>query len=432
TYSLASLANVENLTLTGTDNIDGSGNSLANVITGNAGNNKLTGGAGDDRLIGGAGDDTLDGGDGKDVLTGGDGNDVLTGDQYDVLIGGTGDDTYLIQNADVFGYLNDSIIVEQAGQGIDTIVVSTVTASLAPFANIENLTLTGSRGDGTGNDLNNVITGNDGDNVLDGGAGDDTLIGGKGDDTYVLDSTGDKIVELAGQGRNDTVKYGLGDIDLTTARFANIENAVLTGHGAFNLTGTADNNHLTGNDAANILTGGAGDDFLDGGAGNDVMNGGDGVDTYYVDSVDDVIIDSSGNYDTVISGNISLDLSTMWNNQIEEGALRGTANLNLTGNAANNQLSGNEGANIITGNGGNDMIGAAGGDDTVYGNDGNDWIDGGNGNDTLIGGAGDDTLSGGLGKDTFVYNDLSDAGTGKDVITDFTHGDDAIQLTNLL
>ena len=43
TYTLG--ANVENLTLTGSGDINGTGNGLANVITGNAGNNTLDGGA---------------------------------------------------------------------------------------------------------------------------------------------------------------------------------------------------------------------------------------------------------------------------------------------------------------------------------------------------------------------------------------------------
>ncbi|RIJ10348.1 calcium-binding protein, partial [Pseudomonas sp. 91RF] len=50
-------ANVENLTLTGTANIDGIGNSLNNVLIGNDGNNQLNGGAGLDTMIGGKGDD---------------------------------------------------------------------------------------------------------------------------------------------------------------------------------------------------------------------------------------------------------------------------------------------------------------------------------------------------------------------------------------
>jgi Ca2+-binding RTX toxin-like protein len=67
--------NVENLTLTGTSNINGTGNALANVITGNSGRNVLTGLAGDDRLFGGAGNDKLIGGADSDTLTGGLGAD---------------------------------------------------------------------------------------------------------------------------------------------------------------------------------------------------------------------------------------------------------------------------------------------------------------------------------------------------------------------
>ncbi|MBO8206673.1 hypothetical protein HA149_06305, partial [Prochlorococcus marinus XMU1406] len=50
--------NVENLTLTGSGNIDGTGNTLDNTLTGNSGNNTLDGSSGDDTLVGGAGNDT--------------------------------------------------------------------------------------------------------------------------------------------------------------------------------------------------------------------------------------------------------------------------------------------------------------------------------------------------------------------------------------
>jgi Ca2+-binding RTX toxin-like protein len=54
-YTLGS--NLENLTLTGTGAINGTGNTLNNKITGNSANNILNGGAGNDTLTGGAGSD---------------------------------------------------------------------------------------------------------------------------------------------------------------------------------------------------------------------------------------------------------------------------------------------------------------------------------------------------------------------------------------
>ena len=69
-------ANVENLTLTGSSVINGTGNGLHNVIVGNSAANQLDGGAGDDTLSGGAGNDTLNGGTGADILTGGAGSDI--------------------------------------------------------------------------------------------------------------------------------------------------------------------------------------------------------------------------------------------------------------------------------------------------------------------------------------------------------------------
>jgi len=75
TYTLGN--NVENLTLTGTTAINGTGNGLNNSLTGNSANNLLTGAAGDDTLNGDSGLDTLIGGTGADSLTGGGGADTF-------------------------------------------------------------------------------------------------------------------------------------------------------------------------------------------------------------------------------------------------------------------------------------------------------------------------------------------------------------------
>src|SRR5690606_25974480 len=69
-YSLASAANVENLTLLGGQSSSARGNGLANIITGNDGSNLIDGGGGGDVLTGGGGRDTfaLRQGDGSDVI----------------------------------------------------------------------------------------------------------------------------------------------------------------------------------------------------------------------------------------------------------------------------------------------------------------------------------------------------------------------------
>ena len=75
TYRASS--NVENLSLIGSGNINGTGNSSANIIRGNSGANRLNGGAGNDRLVGGNGIDRLAGGVGNDTIIGGGGNDIF-------------------------------------------------------------------------------------------------------------------------------------------------------------------------------------------------------------------------------------------------------------------------------------------------------------------------------------------------------------------
>ena len=107
-YSLG--ANVERLTLTNTGNINGTGNSLANLISGNAGNNALFGLEGNDTINGGLGNDTIFSGLGNDQLTGGSGNDrfafnTLGATHYDTITDFIKGTDKIVLDDDFFGRL---------------------------------------------------------------------------------------------------------------------------------------------------------------------------------------------------------------------------------------------------------------------------------------------------------------------------------------
>lgn len=302
--------NLEDLTLTGSSGISGTGNALDNRIDGNAANNSLYGKGGDDRLNGGLGKDTL--------------------------IGGTGDDRYYVDST-------TDTITEDFNQGSDTIY-STVNYTLGK--NLENLTLTGSSAtDGIGNALGNSIEGNDANNYLDGGNGNDylsdyeyydsdtlvggagndymysisnatleggagndsltsaggenSLIGGTGNDTYIVEKTTDTIVESL-NGGVDTVKSSVSytlDDNLENLTITSASNSISAYGNALDniinidigdpdvssyLFGDAGNDHLSGGGGAKTLDGGTGKDTLESAFSNDTLTGGAGGDIFSI------------------------------------------------------------------------------------------------------------------------------------------------------
>ena len=183
TYTLAS--GLERLSLTGTEDINGTGNMLANRLDGNAGANILDDGdlnfsflGGEtDALYGGAGDDTLIGGGGADRLDGGLGADSMSG--------GIDDDTYVVDDA-------GDVVVEAADAGQDRVLAS---VSHTLTLNVERLSLAGLADlDGTGNAQANRLDGNAGANRLDGGEGNDTLFGLGGQDILIGGDGADVLV----------------------------------------------------------------------------------------------------------------------------------------------------------------------------------------------------------------------------------------------
>jgi hypothetical protein len=172
-YSTASTGVVANLASPGANTGDAAGDTYLSI-------EGLIGSAFGDTLTGNSSDNTLKGGGGSDVLEGGFGADTM--------IGGAGDDIYLVNSA------NDDVL-EQPGEGNDT-VKSTVTLVLA--ADVENLILTGASAiNGTGNELDNVMTGNAQQNTIMGSAGNDTLAGGGGND-FLVGGTGDDTAVFSG------------------------------------------------------------------------------------------------------------------------------------------------------------------------------------------------------------------------------------------
>lgn len=394
------------------------GTEQGDYLNGDASNNLMYGYGGNDTLNGAEGADTLDGGAGVDQL-----------------LGGSGDDTYMLDDA-------GDTVQEYSGEGTD-LVIAAVSYSLP--ADVENLALTGSALNGTGNAGVNSMTGNANNNVLNGGAGADTMAGGLGNDTYVVDNVADVVTEQPGEGL-DTVQAA---VSFTLP--SQIENLTLTGS-ALNATGNALANILTGNGSANTLNGREGADSMVGGAGND---------TYIVDQSDDAITETSSAGTDSVQSTSSYVLPL----NVENLTLTGAADSDATGNAAVNSLTGNAGANRLDGGAGGDTMAGGNGDDiyvvdstadifkenlnegsdTVLasvsvtlaanvekmvltgtassgtGNSGNNVLIGnGNGN-TLDGGLGNDTMTGGGGDDIYVLDNVNDqvvevAGEGIDTV----------------
>jgi Ca2+-binding RTX toxin-like protein len=128
---------VENLTLLGTDSLDGTGGALDNVITGNTGDNTLKGGAGNDQLDGGGGADELRGEGGRDTLLGGSQSDLLVGGSGgDSLTGGSEGDRFIFSAVQQSGPAADTRdIITDFQDGLDRIDLSGIDANVTVGGN---------------------------------------------------------------------------------------------------------------------------------------------------------------------------------------------------------------------------------------------------------------------------------------------------------
>jgi len=379
TVSYSITANVENLALDGTANINAIGNNLDNYVVGNYGNNTLIGGDGNDYLVpngpgGGsdAGNDRLDGGNGDDVLVDFQGNNVL--------LGGAGEDNL------------------QAGNGNDILDGGADNDRLSDWAG--NNTLSGGTGDdelnaGWGNDVldggagNDYLNAGDGSNILNGGAGNDYLEAGNGND--VLDGgAGNDVVIDWGEGWGSSVLRG-GD-----------------GHDLLIAEGYGDRS------VGNVLDGGAGNDILvdnassmfngaeDGTAPKaETLIGGQGDDEYYLrvaDGLDKVVIIETGlpgsGIDTVHLGGTILPTADISPSDADYSELSYAttygAQFTLAANVDNVDASEADVQTYLVGNATNNLMIGSTETDVLIGLGGNDTLDGRDGADNLIGGTGND------------------------------------------
>lgn len=252
--------NLENLILTGTSAIKGTGNTLGNTIRGNAAANILDGKGGSD-----------------------------------LLIGGLGNDIYHVDAA-------TDRVIEAAGGGTDTVYASAGYALrsgqeievLRANAGTTGLTL-------TGNEFDNKIVGGAGNDTLNGKTGVDALFGGLGNDTYYVDTAGDLITEAKGAG----IDKVLASVSYTLKAGQEIE-TLKANAGTSGLT-------LTGNEGANTILGGKGADILVGGLGRDVLTGGTGADTFVFKTVKDSVIGTATRDQVTdfLAGTDHIDLSAI-------------------------------------------------------------------------------------------------------------------------
>jgi Ca2+-binding RTX toxin-like protein len=151
----------------------------------------------------------------------------------------------------------------------------------------------------------------------------------------------------------------------------------------------ADGAHISGGDGDDVLIGGIDGEALDGGEGEDRMEGGRGGDTYFVDSLKDIVVERAGEGLDTIASRISMTLPA----HVENMRFQVASGLSATGNAL---------ANVIEGTGGDERLNGA---------------------------AGIDTLVGFGGRDSFVFN-VAVRASNRDKIADFFAPEDTILLDN--
>ncbi|WP_434055986.1 MAG: M10 family metallopeptidase [Roseibium sp.] len=360
------------------------GSSYADRLWGNSNSNHISGGTGNDTIRGGDGDDDIDGGEGADVLFGGEGADTL--------IGGAGGDRVQYSDATSWVTADLSNAANNTGE-----------AAGDTYDSIEHLYGSNHSDSLRGNSIGNWIWGDSGNDTLRGWGGNDRLDGGDGADVLFGGEGADTLIGGAG---GDRVQYS----DATSWVTADLSNAANnTGEAAGDtydsiehLYGSIHSDSLRGNSVGNWIWGGSGNDTLRGWGGNDRLDGGEGADVLIGGEGADTLIGGAGGdraqYSDATSG-VTADLANSANNTGEAAGDTYDSIEHLYGTSYSDSLRGDSGGN---------------------------WLWGASGDDHIVGREGNDLLSGGEGADTFEFG----SGDGRDVISDFSVGEDELYFTS--
>ncbi|MBF9197337.1 calcium-binding protein [Microvirga terrestris] len=198
---------IDAVKLTGSTNVNVTGDNADNNLFGNAGANTIKGQAGEDVVAGGTGNDKLYGGAGADTVLGGSGDDKAYGDSgKDLVRGGEGNDSVYGGSDDdkVYGDAGNDKVYGDAGNdkvygdaGNDSVYGGSGNDSVYGGADDDKL---------YGDSGNDKLFGGAGDDILTGGAGNDTIVGDKGSNTFIGGS-GRDVFEIAKQtGEIDTIR----------------------------------------------------------------------------------------------------------------------------------------------------------------------------------------------------------------------------------
>ena len=266
------------------------------------------------------------------------------------------------------------------------------------------------------------------DQFLEGTPDRDYMVGGEGDDN------------MDGHSGSDDMEGGAGDDVMEGGRG---NDYMLGDEGDDNMDGGRGDDYMAGGEGDDSLDGGRGKDLLYGGTGDDTLTGGDDSDAFIFREGDgnDLITDFQQGTDIIhIEGNsgdgyeVSYDKETGNSTITYAGGTITVEGVELSsediGYAAfvpdGGEVSGGIGNDLLYTGSGDDTVSGGEGDDYLHSGRGDDVVDGGEGNDIIVGGDGNDTLTGGEGSDTFGF----DKSSGDDVITDFTPGEDHIDLAS--